>query len=721
RFFAIQSAIDLFGPCSPEVEATTNAWYAVGVGGPYVNYVIADFSAIDSVFCNAPASVTFQNWSVNGTTFTWDFGDASPTVSGVNPSHIYSTIGTYDVSLIADGGACGVDTLVLNNLITIDTTIPCIITFPNSGIGTTQTACSGTIYDSGGINGNYGDQQDAQITIAPVGADSVRIDFVSFAVEAGNGPTCNYDYLDIYDGNSISSPLLATYCNNNPPPAYITSSGQALTLVFHSDFNVNLSGFELDWQCYLSSFPPVANFESIDTSSCSGQVDFTDLSTNGPTSWLWHFGDNNTSTLQNPTHTYANSGTYTVKLVTSNQQGIDSLTYTDYIVVDLLDVPVVNGDSICENNTATLSATGIGIPKWYTNALSGSSIFEGNTYNTGNLNTNTTYYVSDFTAGAAFNVGASSNAIGSGGFFNGDQSLVFNCTQACTLKTVDVVAASTGNRTIELRDNSGTILESVTVNIPSTPSQYQTITLNIPIPVGVDLQLGTAVGSNPDLYRNNTGATYPYASANNEISITGTTASAAGYYYFFYNWELELPGCESDRVPVQATVFPDFDLFILNVPTVACAYQSSIQLAGSLPGGTWHANCVNCIDSMTGIFHPDQAGVGVWEVSYTASNNCEKTVSEYIVVESCLGVEEDALSSISLFPNPSKSIVNITANSDIIKSIVITDISGKTIMSVDLNSNQTMVDLNRYESGLYFFNFLNSKGENMSTKKFIRQ
>ena len=35
RFYSIQAATDLYGACSPEVESTTNAWYAVGVGDPY--------------------------------------------------------------------------------------------------------------------------------------------------------------------------------------------------------------------------------------------------------------------------------------------------------------------------------------------------------------------------------------------------------------------------------------------------------------------------------------------------------------------------------------------------------------------------------------------------------------------------------------------------------------------------------------------------------------
>ncbi len=56
------------------------------------------------------------------------------------------------------------------------------------------------------------------------------------------------------------------------------------------------------------------------------EVRFSDQSTGEPTSWLWDFGDGQTIQLQNPTHTYATSGTVTVTLVVSNASGDDSVS-----------------------------------------------------------------------------------------------------------------------------------------------------------------------------------------------------------------------------------------------------------------------------------------------------------------------------------------------------------------------------------------------------------
>jgi Zn-dependent metalloprotease len=108
RFYSIQSAIDLFGACTPEVIATTNAWHAVGVGGIFVFGVNVAFTANVTSGCSVPFTVNFTNGSSNAGTFLWNFGDATTSTQN-SPSHTYTNFGTYTVSLVGDGGACGID------------------------------------------------------------------------------------------------------------------------------------------------------------------------------------------------------------------------------------------------------------------------------------------------------------------------------------------------------------------------------------------------------------------------------------------------------------------------------------------------------------------------------------------------------------------------------------------------------------------------------------
>lgn len=79
---------------------------------------------------------------------------------------------------------------------------------------------------------------------------------------------------------------------------------------------------------------PVANFSGAPTTGTAPlSVNFTDLSTNSPTSWSWNFGDSGTSSAQNPNHVYASAGSYTVTLTATNAAGSDGETKTGYIVV----------------------------------------------------------------------------------------------------------------------------------------------------------------------------------------------------------------------------------------------------------------------------------------------------------------------------------------------------------------------------------------------------
>jgi agmatine deiminase len=82
--------------------------------------------------------------------------------------------------------------------------------------------------------------------------------------------------------------------------------------------------------------PPDAQFTANHTSIYAGDsVQFTDLSTNSPTSWSWSFpgGTPSSSTAQNPSVTYNTPGSYDVTLTVYNSVGDDTETKVDYINV----------------------------------------------------------------------------------------------------------------------------------------------------------------------------------------------------------------------------------------------------------------------------------------------------------------------------------------------------------------------------------------------------
>jgi len=79
---------------------------------------------------------------------------------------------------------------------------------------------------------------------------------------------------------------------------------------------------------------PVAAFSASPRSGKAPlKVQFTDKSTNSPTSWKWSFGDGTYSTAKSPAHKYSKAGKYTVSLTVKNAKGSNTKTISGYITV----------------------------------------------------------------------------------------------------------------------------------------------------------------------------------------------------------------------------------------------------------------------------------------------------------------------------------------------------------------------------------------------------
>ncbi len=297
---------------------------------------------------------------------------------------------------------------------------------------------------------------------------------------------------------------------------------------------------------------PEAGFSASSTISCDGVVAFTDQSTFEPDAWLWNFGDGSTSTQQNPVHIYTASGTYDVQLTVTNPNGQGTIVQSDLVTVSLLDPPVAEDGGICGPGTVDLVAFGSNTLNWYDQPVGGELLHTGQNFSPF-IEETTVFHVENSTVEDPIYGGAISNTIGTGGYFstNDNWGLVFDVTAPVTLISVKVYANSTGNRTIQLLNNAGNVVESRVVPIPNGESR---ITLDMDIPPGQQYLL-KLTGSNLGLYRNNAGANFPYH-IGNTLTITETNAvvqNAFNYWYYFYDWEVQEPGCVSARTAVTAS------------------------------------------------------------------------------------------------------------------------------------------------------------------------
>jgi MSHA biogenesis protein MshQ len=98
-----------------------------------------------------------------------------------------------------------------------------------------------TLTDSGGIGGNYANNESCNFLIQPDGASTITLTFSAFRLENG------FDFLTIYDGPTTASPILANSLSGDNIPGSVTSSGGSMLVRFTSDFSISSSGFIASW------------------------------------------------------------------------------------------------------------------------------------------------------------------------------------------------------------------------------------------------------------------------------------------------------------------------------------------------------------------------------------------------------------------------------------------------------------------------------------------
>ena len=101
---------------------------------------------------------------------------------------------------------------------------------------------------------------------------------------------------------------------------------------------------------------PVAGFTASTTNGLAPLgVAFTNTTTGKVTAWSWDFGDGTTSTAQNPSHTYANPGSYTVALTATGPGGSSTKQAPTPINVALAVMPGANFTMTPTSGTAPLA------------------------------------------------------------------------------------------------------------------------------------------------------------------------------------------------------------------------------------------------------------------------------------------------------------------------------------------------------------------------------
>ncbi|KXK39132.1 MAG: PKD domain-containing protein [Saprospiraceae bacterium] len=309
---------------------------------------IIDFSANIVNTCN-PDTITFTNNTAYGDSYVWTFEGGNPATSTAeNPVVIYNTPGVYNVKLIAFN-VVGSDSLIRNDYITINptpiagfdfTVQNAQVTFTSTaqhatsiswdfGDGTTGTGSNPVhVYtDNGTYNviqtvtsgcGSVSMTRSVTIAIAPIPSFTSNY----------SSPICQNDSIS-FTSTSTYSPTTYLWTFEGGTPATSTEANPIIKYVTAGTFNVTLKvtnahgSNELTMNDFVQVNPnPLVSFTALGDGydvTFTQNIQFED-------SHLWNFGDGQTSTADNPVHTYSAEGTYPVLLTGTNACGTAQFT-----------------------------------------------------------------------------------------------------------------------------------------------------------------------------------------------------------------------------------------------------------------------------------------------------------------------------------------------------------------------------------------------------------
>jgi len=494
-----------------------------------------------------------------------------------------------------------------------------------------------------------------------------------------------YNYL-IAQGHTPAAYAVdaAAIAVNSPTPTTCDNDIEA-EIVIQNDGTTPLTSLTIDYRFFLS---PLSTF-----------------------SWTGNIMPGNSAVVTLPL-TNLPDGFYNLEVYISNPNGtVDERPYNDcfFLSFNIQSAANVTGDTLLAcPGTANLSVsnTPLGGNVYWFDAMSG-----GNQVATGPsispvVTTTTTYYAENVNEEE---VGPADNNIGSGGFFTNDaRFILFDAFKDFRLKSVYVYANGAGNRNIQLRSNTGAVLDQTTLNLVDGG---QRITLDFDVPPGTDYEL--AVNGTVDLYRNNGGVSYPYTEPG-VVSITRSNANTpANFYYYFYDWEVEhISGCGRTPITVQVTGNGSVAALTQSATQVDLAISGTVNFTdNSTPAATsWFWDFGDGNNSMMQNPSHTYTQTGIYNVMFIANpgSSCSDTTFASIeVVDNTVDLDIAKGQSLELYPNPSQDRIQIhlVQGVDVPVRFSLFNVLGAKIAEVEVDGSNEMtipMDLSEFGSGTYF-------------------
>lgn len=325
-------------------------------------YPISDFSVADH--CEDSLLTLVNNSSITpsaGLTYHWDFGNGDTSIA-VNPNYSYPGFGSQSITLEATSNGC---TSSLTQSVTIHPNPIASFTNNDACLGSvtnftnTSTLFSGSMsFDWNLASGNNSTLTDPSYVYPGSGVHNVTLEAtsnmgcvhdttISITVNAlpqpsfSVSPTCQGDVMAFVNGSSATSTYQWDFNGEGQSGLYnpqftFSSAGNKTIVLVETDANGCVDSIS---QIVVSKPAPIAGF--FVNGNCEGSTitfNNTTATPSGAMAYQWDFGDQNNSTLANPTHTYAADGTYSVELIADNDGCFDTLV----LPVGIDSIPLLN-------------------------------------------------------------------------------------------------------------------------------------------------------------------------------------------------------------------------------------------------------------------------------------------------------------------------------------------------------------------------------------------
>ncbi len=330
--------------------------------------VTADFTVNKTTDCGSlQASFTDASSSTAGTIVSWEWsGDLN--ANQQNPNRIFGTPGTYSICLKVTDDAGNTDEICKDDFITVyslptpDFTaaqpqgcVPLVVNFTDASQAA-DAPITDWLWGLGGSCGTVSNTSSAGPSCTYEITDNYSVNLTVIDANGCTNTVTKTDFVsvspapvaDVSGDNLIGceAPHTVSFINNNPDPNVTltwnfgngnTFQGDNPPAVTYNDpgfYTVTAIATNAASQCadtlILSDYVQVGAYAEFSSSVQGGcedlTVSFTDESPEAATEIEWDFGDGNTSTAANPTHTYEVPGCYTVRL-SRTAQGCPSVVF----------------------------------------------------------------------------------------------------------------------------------------------------------------------------------------------------------------------------------------------------------------------------------------------------------------------------------------------------------------------------------------------------------